>query len=70
MVFIKAPFLVLHFSNYTLMIFLMLSVNIVIYAVNTTIYSKCDQGSDLWQQLEMVAALESDQQDTEIWGRK
>ena len=48
----------------------MLSVNIVIYAVNTTIYSKCDQGSDLWQQPEMVAALESDQQDTEIWGRK
>ena len=25
--------------------------NIVIYADNTTLYSKCDQASDLWQQL-------------------
>ena len=33
--------------------------NIVIYA-NTTLYSKCDQPSDLWQQLELASELESD----------
>ena len=33
--------------------------NIAIYADNTTLYSKCDQASDLWQQLELVSELES-----------
>ena len=33
--------------------------NIVIYADNTTLYSKCDQASDLWQQLELASELES-----------
>ena len=28
--------------------------NIVIYADDTTLYSKCDQASDLWQQLELA----------------
>ena len=28
--------------------------NIVIYAGDTTLYSKCDQVSDLWQQLELA----------------
>ena len=27
--------------------------DIAIYADNTTLYSKCDQTSDLWQQLEL-----------------
>ena len=27
---------------------------------NTSLYSKCDQASDLWQQLELVSELESD----------
>ena len=27
--------------------------NIAIYANDTTLYSKCDQASDLWQQLEL-----------------
>ena len=31
---------------------------------------KCDQVSDLWQQLEMAAELESDLRDTVDWGRK
>ena len=43
--------------------------NIVIYA-NTTLYSKCDQPSDLWQQLELASELESDLRDTVDWGRK
>ena len=33
--------------------------NIAIYADNTTLYSKCDQASGLWQQLELVSELES-----------
>ena len=34
--------------------------NIAIYADDTTLYSKCDQKSDLWQQLELSLELESD----------
>ena len=32
--------------------------------------SKCDQASDLWQQLELASELESDLQDTVDWERK
>ena len=38
--------------------------DIAVYADDTTIYSKCDQASDLWQQLELASELESDLQDT------
>ena len=34
--------------------------NIATYADDTTLYSKCDQAFDLWQQLEMASELESD----------
>ena len=34
--------------------------DIAIYADDTIFYSKCDQVSDLWQQLELVSELESD----------
>ena len=37
---------------------------------DTTLYSKCDQASDLWQQLELASELKSDLQDTVDWGRK
>ena len=43
---------------------------IAIYADNTTLYSKCDQASDLWQQLELASELESDLRDTVDWGKK
>ena len=33
--------------------------NISLYADDTTLY-KCDQASDLWQQLELASELESD----------
>ena len=33
--------------------------NIAIYADDTTLYSKCDQASDPWQELKLVAELES-----------
>ena len=38
--------------------------DIAIYADDTTFYYKCDQASDLWQQLELVSELESDLWDT------
>ena len=38
--------------------------DIAIYADDTTLYSKCDQASDLWQQLELASELESDLRDT------
>ena len=44
--------------------------NISIYAADTTLYSSCDQASDLWQQLELAFELESDLQDTVDWGIK
>ena len=34
--------------------------NIAIYAGDTTLFSKCDQASNLWQQLELASELESD----------
>ena len=37
---------------------------------DTTPYSKCDQVSNLWQQLELVSYLEFDIRDTVAWGRK
>ena len=60
---LKAPFLVL--------CFFLLCINdlpddvicdIAVYADDTTLYSKCDQASDLWQQLELASELESDLQ--------
>ena len=44
--------------------------NIAIYADDTTLYSKCDQASDLWQQLELASELESDLRDTADWCKK
>ena len=44
--------------------------DIAIYADDTTLYSKCDRASDLWQQLELASKLESDLRDTVDWGKK
>ena len=41
-----------------------------IYADDTTLYSKCDRASDLWQQFELASELESDLRDTVDWGKK
>ena len=38
--------------------------NIVIYAEDNTLYSKCNQASDLSLQIELVSELESDLRDT------
>ena len=50
--FLKVPFLLLQFSD--------VICNIAIYADDTTLYSKCDQASDMWQELELFSGLESD----------
>ena len=44
--------------------------NIAIYADDTTLYSNCDQGPDLSQQLELASEVESDLRDTVDWGKK
>ena len=44
--------------------------NIAIYPDDTTLYSSCDRASDLWQQLELAAELESDLRDTVERGKK
>ena len=38
--------------------------DIAVYADDTTLYSKCDRASDLWQQLKWASELESDLRDT------
>ena len=44
--------------------------DIAVYADDTTLYSKCDQASDLWQQLKLASELESDLRVTVDWGKK
>ena len=44
--------------------------DIAIYADDTTLYSRCDRASDLWQQLQLASELESDLRDTVDWGKK
>ena len=44
--------------------------DIAINADDTTLYSKCDRVSDLWQQLELASELESDLRDTVDWAKK
>ena len=41
--------------------------DIAVYADDTTVCSKCDQASDLWQQVELAAEHESDLSDTVDW---
>ena len=41
--------------------------DIAVYADDTTLYSNCDQASDLWQQLELASELESDLRDAVDW---
>ena len=44
--------------------------DIAIYADDTTLYSKFDLASDLWQQLELASELESHLRNTVDWGWK
>ena len=66
---LKAPFLVLRFSYYTWLTFLILVSAILLY-IRVILLFKCDWASDLWQQLELDFELESDPWDILDWGRK
>ena len=53
--------MVIHFSYYTLFIFLaMLSVTLLSRLMIIVFYSKYEQAHDLWQQLEFTCELEYD----------
>ena len=78
---LEVPFLVLHFIPFLVLhlFHLVLYINdlpddvicdIAIYADDTTLYSKCDRASDLWQQLELASEFESDLRDTVVWDKK
>ena len=68
--FLKAPFLVLHFSCCILMTFLMILFVILLSMLMLLLSSNCDWASDQWQQLELGSELESDLRDTVDWDKK
>ena len=53
--FLKALILILQFSYYDLPDDV--SFDFAIYADDATLYFKCDQASDLWQELELASEL-------------
>ena len=58
MKFLKGPFLVLNELTDDII------SNVAIYADDTTLYSRYDQASNLWQQLELASEIESNLSDT------
>ena len=62
---ILGPTLVLLYINNLMMLSVTLLCMLMIL-----LCPKCNQASDLWQQLELTSELESDLQDTVDWGRK
>ena len=56
-------------SYYTLMTFQTI-LSMILLSLLMILLSKCDQTSDLWQQLELASELESDLRDTVDWGKK
>ena len=68
--FLKGPFIVLHFSYYTLITFLMMLFVILLPMPMISISTKNLVIKHLvWQQLELASELESDLRDTADWGR-
>ena len=65
--FLEAPSLVLHFSYYTLMIFLMMSSVILPSMLMLLLYILSVIRYDMWQQLELNSQLESDLWDAVDW---
>ena len=47
-----------------------ITCDMAVFDDDSTLYCKCDQASDLWQQLQLASELESDLRDTADWGRK
>ena len=54
--FLKGPFLVLHFSYYKLMTFLMM-LSVILLFLLMILLSKFNQAFDLWQQVELASKL-------------
>ena len=54
--FLKAPLFLLYINDLPDDVI----CDVAIYADDTTLCSKCDKASDLWQQLEFASELESD----------
>ena len=53
--FLKGPFWDLHINDLSDDV----TCNIAVYADDTTLCYKCNQASDLWQQLELASELDS-----------
>ena len=70
LVFLKAPFLVLLASFYTLIIFLMMFSLIFSSMLMLLLLLKCDQNYDLGQHFEFASKYESDLRVTLIWSNK
>ena len=68
--FLKCPFLVLHFSYYTLMTFLIMLSVILLPMLMILLSTRSVNRSDLCQHLELSSELESDLRDTADWDRK
>ena len=45
-------------------------LSVILLSMLPALYSKSDQASDLWQQLELTSELEYDLRDTVDWGKK
>ena len=52
------------------MLCVILLVMILLFTDDTNLYSKCDQASGLWQQLQLPSELESYLRDSVDWGKK
>ena len=50
--------------------FSLLYTDVLLLSMVIVHYSKCNQASDLWQQLELPSELKSDLRDTVDWGRE
>ena len=70
LVFLKAPFLVLLASFYTLIIFLMMFSLIFSSMLIVLLLLKCDQNYDLGQHFEFASKFESDLRVTLIWSNE
>ena len=60
--FLKAPFLILHFSCNILVTFLMMMLSMILLSILILLCFKCDLASDLWP-TRIGFELESDQGD-------
>ena len=50
--------------------FFLLYTDVLLLSMVIIHYSKCNQASDLWQQLELSSELKSNLRDTVDWGRE